>query len=54
MVFGKDFQDHRLFSKSYLPTDAGFNPENLSFKTWKRKMILSKMEQAFRSIAPRV
>jgi hypothetical protein len=48
--FGKNFENHRLFAKKYLPTDKG-KSNSLSHSTWKRKVILSKMPQAFRSIA---
>jgi hypothetical protein len=48
--FGIHFENHPLFAKKYPATHAG-KSNDLSFKTWKRKVILSKMPQAFRSIA---
>jgi hypothetical protein len=50
LSFGNDFENHPLFAKRYTEKNAG-QSESLDFKTWKRKVILSKMEQAFHSIA---
>jgi hypothetical protein len=48
--FGNDFENHPLFAKRYTEKNSG-QSDSLKFKTWKRKIILSKMEQAFRSIS---
>lgn len=52
--FGSDFENHPLFARKYAATKTTKQQAvdaSLNFKTWQRKIILSKMEQAFHSIA---
>jgi hypothetical protein len=54
-IYGKDFEHHPNF-KSYwrrIPAATGREDSRSSQASWIRKEILSKMPQAFRSLAPK-
>lgn len=53
-IYGNNFERHRLFAARYQQTDARIkqaNKKGLDFETWQRQQILTKMAQAFHTIA---
>jgi hypothetical protein len=48
-LYGEQFEEHPLFKKKYGSKDI--EDDSLKIKTARRKQILSKMQQAFHSIA---
>ena len=55
-IYGKQFEKHPLFAEKYKWSENRKKQADnlgLKFPTWQRKQILSKMEQAFHTLAPK-
>ena len=53
-LYGEDFQKHKSFAAKYrrsFTRDEQADSKGLKYETWQRQQILTKLEQAFDTIA---